>query len=247
MNLSPPWLEGSSDPLAPPVTVCVLCYGDYPELAKRVLGSLLNLTQKGTYRLRLGLNSVSAQTRSAIAGLVGDLDPELVIESDTNLYKSPMMRRLFYEVPLGTKWTVWFDDDSYVYRADWLQMLSWHSRMQPLTDMWGKRLYVRGNESYRQYIQEAAWFRGLELDIDPDDATLCRLNFIAGGFWAIRTQCLHEIEWPDARLLHFGDDYMLGEALRQNRKSLGQCYSGVAISQAKRRAPEGTPRCHVLH
>lgn len=236
----------SADSLAPPVTVCVLCYGDFPDLAKRVLGSLLRFTPVGSIRLRLALNAVSERTEAAIADLLPALNPELFIQSRTNLYKLPMMRRLFHDHPLSTTWAIWFDDDSYVFRSDWLATLCYRSRLKPDVDMWGKRLFLRADERHLEFIRNAPWFRGRELALD-DQPGMYRLNFIAGGFWAIRTACLHQLNWPDTRLLHFGDDYLLGEALRQHGHTLGQCFSGVALDQEKRRAPAETPRCHVLH
>lgn len=237
---------GGFAPLVPPVTVCVLCYGDFPDLARRVLGSLLRFTPTGAIRLRFGLNAVSERTEAAIADLLPLLNPELLIQSSTNSYKVPMMRRLFHDRPLSTPWTIWFDDDSYVFRSDWLATLCYHSRLQPNVDMWGKRLFLRGDQRHLKFISDAPWFRDRELTVD-DHPGRYRFHFLAGGFWAIRTACLHELNWPDTRLLHFGDDYLLGEALRQHGHTLGQSFSGVAIDQENRRAPANSPRCHVLH
>jgi hypothetical protein len=232
--------------LSPPVTVCVLCYGDHPNLARRLLKSLRSFIPQGAVRLRLGLNAVSDRTRAVVGEALFGLEPEVLVDSKENLFKLPMMRRLFYDRPLATPWTIWFDDDSYVYRSDWLTTLSWHSQLRPDVDMWGRRLFVRVDEESRSFVRTAPWFRGLELATDTE-AGMYRLDFIAGGFWAIRTSCLHRLGWPEARLLHFGDDYMLGEALRQDGRVLGQCFSGVAINRAARRAPTDTPRCHVLN
>src|SRR5687767_9444055 len=103
--------RGELATLVPPVTICVLCYGDFPDLARRILDSLLRFTPPDDIRLRLGLNAVSERTNEAIADLLPALNPELFILSKTNLYKAPMMRRLFYARPLLTPWTIWFDDD----------------------------------------------------------------------------------------------------------------------------------------
>src|SRR4029453_1593659 len=180
---------GGAEALELPVTVCVLCYGDYPELAQRVLESLYSCTPKGAIRLRLGLNAVSERTRAIVADLIPALAPEVVVDSEVNLFKLPMMRRLFDERPLTTGWTIWFDDDSFVFRSDWLTTLSWHSRLRPEVDMWGKWLFLRGDEKYREFVQEAPWYQGRELTQDSEPG-MYRFDFIAGGFWAIRTTCL---------------------------------------------------------
>jgi hypothetical protein len=196
-------------------------------------------------RLRIGLNAVSEATLRVVERLAPRLPIELEVHSPLNLYKAPMMRRLFCDRPITTPWTIWLDDDSFVRRPDWLSMLSNESRLQPGVDMWGKRLFFRGDEHHWKFIHDASWFRGLA-PIPDDQADRCRLNFVAGGYWAIRTACLRELDWPDPRLLHFGDDYMLGEAMRQIGAQLGEAVSGVAIDYAPRRAPAETPRCRIL-
>jgi hypothetical protein len=231
--------------LQPPVTVCVLCYGDYAALSHRLLDSLRQFTPPGAIRLRVGLNAVSEASRAAIEDLLPALQPELVICSETNLYKLPMMRHLLYDRPIETQWVVWFDDDSYVFRRDWLSMLSCESRLRPEVDMWGKQLFVRGDEHLWHFIREASWFQGLE-PLPDEQPGKCRLNFIAGGYWAIRTGCLRGLNWPDPRLMHFGDDYLLGEALRQMGCRIGQATSGIAINCSARRAPSDTPRSEAL-
>lgn len=227
--------------LRPPVTICVLCYGDYPQLAERVLTSLLSNTGRQDFRLRLGLNAVSATTDQLITKLLPRFEVDLVVQSRVNIYKEPMFRRMIHDRPIATDWTLWFDDDSFVFRKDWLAMLGLESALNPEVDMWGKKCFVRGGEKHRRFIRSAAWFRGL--DPEPDDRLGgCRINFIVGGFWAIRTAWLYRLNWPDPRITHFGEDQMLGEAMRQHGARIGNAYSGVAIDKAPRRAPAGAPR-----
>jgi hypothetical protein len=231
--------------LGPPVTVCVLCYGIYETLAERVLTSLLNNTRREHFKLRLGLNAVGAATDQVVENLLAQFDVDLLVRSSVNLYKDPMLRRLVHDRPIETGWTLWFDDDSYVFRGDWLEMLSCESKLNPAVDMWGKKCFVRGGQKHREFIRAAPWFRGLEPT--PDDRPGgCRIYFVVGGFWAIRTSWLYRLNWPDPRLLHFGEDYMFGEAMRQNGGRIENAFSGVAIDRAPRRAPAGTPRSEVL-
>jgi GT2 family glycosyltransferase len=231
-------------PLLPPVTICVLCYGDHPVLARRILENLRRYTPPHDYKLRLGLNGVCEETREFVRQIAAFLPVELIIESPTNLYKVGMMRRLFCDAPLSTGWVIWFDDDSFPYRGDWLKMLALSSALEPEVDMWGKRLFIHAGDGHVQFIREAPWYRNLE----PIQQHGCyRLDFIAGGYWAIRTSLLRLLDWPDRRLIHFGDDYFLGEALRQSGAVLGQATSGVIINNAPRRAPSDAPRTAVLN
>jgi len=69
-------------------------------------------------------------------------------------------------------------------------------------------------------------------------------RFATGGFWAIRTSILRQFDWPDRRLVHVTGDFLLGEALRQNRLRTGLFNYGVEINDAPRRnggAPEARP------
>jgi GT2 family glycosyltransferase len=232
-------------PLQPPLTICLLCYGDHAPLAERVLSSLWRHTDPHAFRLRVAANAPSAATLEVLDRWLPRFRTELSVISAVNLYKAPMMRRLLHDEPLETGWTLWFDDDSYVFRDDWLFLLQCQSRLHPQVAMWGQRFFIRAGELHRQFIRTASWYRDVELAAD-DVSGRYRVSFIAGGFWAIRTHWLKDLHWPDPRLVHFGDDYMLGEALRQHGALLGNAYSGVAINHAARRAPADTPRTEAL-
>jgi hypothetical protein len=238
-NVSAPLLQ-------PPLTICVLCYGDYAGLAERVLASLLDHAKRDAFRLRLGLNAVGAATDQVLEKLLPQFDVDQVVRSEVNLYKDPMLRRLIHDQPIATGWTIWFDDDSYVFRKDWLEMLCCQSTLKPAVDMWGQKCFVRAGDKHREFIRSAPWFRGLEL-ADDDRPGGCRIHFIVGGFWAIRTAWLCRLNWPDPRLSHFAEDYMLGEAMRQHGALIGNAFSGIAINQAPRRVPAETSRRPGLH
>ncbi len=238
-------ISDSHKPLEPPVTICVLCYGNYPQIAQRILASLSLHTRREQFLLRIGLNAVSPATDRVLERMFLLSHWELLVRSETNLYKDPMMRRLFYDKPLQTEWTLWFDDDSYVFRDDWLDILRCESQLSPEVDMWGKKCFIRGDDKHREFIRASAWYRGLEPEND-DRPGGCRISFAVGGFWAIRTIWLHRLDWPDRRLIQSGDDYIFGEALRQHGARVGTAFSGIAINQAPRRAPPQMPTCEVL-
>ena len=231
--------------LTKPVTICVLLYGDHPNLAERAIGSIIRHTSSEAFRLRVGANAVSATTLKVIDYWARRKPFELSVSSHTNLYKAAMMRRPFFDAALNDEWTIWFDDDSYVFRQDWLAMLENESRLKPDVGMWGSKQFIRVGDDHCDFIREASWYRGIEPALD-DQPKHWRLSFIAGGFWAIRSALLQLLNWPDPRLIHFGDDYMLGEALRQNGVSIGNAFSGVEINRERRRAPADTPRSCVL-
>ena len=128
-----------------PVLLCVymefttfaLLYGDYPDLARRCLGSLQDLPLDRV-ELRLGINSVpdDSETRAVIEDCVhqGYLARSNICESTDNIHKYPLMRRMFHDPdnPIVTPYTMWFDDDSYI-RDDVFSVDNW------LDDCWAVR------------------------------------------------------------------------------------------------------------
>ena len=197
--------------------------------------------------MRAGLNEVEPETLRLFrerAERHGNV--ELLIEP-TNTFKNPLMRRLFYERPLTSEWTVWCDDDTHFTRPDWLARLRRKIRRYPSIAVWGAMYFqVNRNREFLQWIRSAAWFRGrpFERPSDPVEAAdpeASRFVFASGGFWMARTEVLQELDWPDPRLLQAAEDVAFGEALRQNGYSVGPFEYGVCVSDAPRRnasAPE---------
>ena len=72
---------------------------------------------------------------------------------------------------------------------------------------------------------------------DGYESASVRFDFVTGGFWALRTQVIHQLDWPDPRLVQAGEDFLLAEALRQNGLTLGHFSDGIRINDAPRRNP----------
>jgi GT2 family glycosyltransferase len=179
------------------------------------------------------------------AGRFENLD--LFIEP-TNQFKSPLMRRMFREPPLQTKWTIWCDDDTHFTRADWFQRLALKIESEPAIAMWGMQHKLwRHDELIVQWIRAATWYRGLPLlrsaDLQGKDAW--EFRFATGGFWALRTEILRHLDWPDPRLVQANDDFLLGEALRQNGLGIGSFHYGVEINDAPRRNSGAMQVCEL--
>lgn len=214
------------------VTICVLLYGDYEALHRRVISSIRNNTPKEWYKLIVGCNEVCQNTLSWLPEVLQDIDHELMIEP-TNIYKYPFMRKMFARA--DTRWIIWFDDDSHTNNPEWLQQLAkyvYHGQERGI-HCWGKKYYIHIKPGQEEWVQAASWYRGLEMQRDSK-AKLIR--FMTGGFWAITTEAIRKIDWPDPRIRHNGGDVMLGEALRQSGFAMQQVrIEGVGISNHKRR------------
>ena len=221
-----------------PVTICMLTYGANAKLAERFVTSLYATVDASLFQLRVGLNEVEDGTRKLFDDFAlrfGNI--QLFIEPQ-NRFKSPLMRRMFYDPSIGTEWVIWCDDDTHFVRADWFQRLCLKIEQHPTIDMWGMihKLWRRDG-TIQDWIQAASWYRNLPLvrgqDLDGNDAV--EFVFATGGFWAIRTEILRQLDWPDPRLVQAHDDFLLGEALRQSNLTMGSFYSGVKINDAPRR------------
>lgn len=189
------------------LTVCALTYGNYPELTARCLESIRRVFGD-KLELRVGCNQVSPASEAIALRLAS---PGQCLVSAENLYKYPMMRRLFFEQPITTPWTMWFDDDSALVPPDGTYG-HWYDRLMqaaaqadilgsPYTQGWA------GNQ--REWVKAQPWYTG------DDPALRPKVGFLTGGWWMIRTELLHRYNYPWPEIQHNGGDAMLGELCRQ--------------------------------
>lgn len=219
------------------LTICAVSYGDYPLLLGRFLGRLFDSTPQEMFSLRLGLNAPSAMSREIAERYAHrHTNIELTISS-TNLFKNPMMRRLIHDPPILSEWTAWFDDDSYVKRSDWLMRLALKIQGTPQVDVWGVRYLHSPDETALQFARTSPTYRGLPWLVrqNVSGETVPCFEFATGGFWVARTRVLQSLDWPDARVVQAGDDFLFGEALRQNGFQIGSFDRCVTVSDAERR------------
>ena len=222
-----------------PCTVCALLFGNHVALARRLLESLFRFTDPTAFYLRLGLNAVCRETDRLVRSYESRFANVTAVRSPQNIFKCPMMRRLFWDEPIQTKWVIWFDDDSYVRRADWLVGLGLAIESDRSVELWGSRHLVAPGEETLEFIRRARRYRGLPFLRRSDGRAV--IMFPVGGFWAIRTDLVRALDWPDPRLTHYQTDFTLAEAVRQAGKRTGHYRGGVVINAAPRRSPPGTP------
>ena len=223
-----------------PVTICVLAYGANARMAKRFLASLYDCTDPRLFSLRAGLNAVEPATRKLFRKYASRHGNVTLFVSRKNIFKSPMMRRMFYDPPLATAWTIWCDDDTHFLRRDWLPRLGLKIEQSPKVSMWGRPYALWSTDaSIVDWIKGALWYRGKRCvrAKDPKGKKAIKFRFAPGAFWAARTEILRRLNWPDPRLIHANEDFLLGEALRQNDLILGRFDYGVNINDAPRRNP----------
>ena len=226
------------------VTICVICYGHHAELAKRFLTHLYRYTRPDCFTLRIGLNAACEETLELANTTAREYGNIWVHSESQNIFKSPLMAKLLSLKPIDTNWVIWFDDDSFPYRHDWLPGLKLRIETQPEVAVWGNPFFTDADEGAVRFIRAASWFRGKPFNHSKPSGEWSErplLSFVEGGFWAARTSVLNALPWPDPRLVQNEDDYIFGEALRQNGYRIGRYKSGVRINQAERRGPWDAP------
>ena len=238
--------------MPPPVTICVLTFGHYPQLARRAIESIRMHCVRSDYNLVVGANAVCQETREYLDAAYAEGAIDRLIVSDRNLHKCPMMASMFEAIDTEFIW--WFDDDSYVTDGDALPKRLRIARESPPHDvMWG-HVFFFGNEhdfSYgtdvSSYVKRAPWYRGKEppgwapggkgeFDFEGKGAGDGRWFFPTGGCWFIRTSAVRQLGWPDPGVVERNDDVFLAEAIRQQDwefHDIGPC--GVAINMEPRR------------
>ena len=239
------------------ITICLLTFGDYPDLTRRAIGSILAHCPRSGYRLIVGANAVGEETCSFLRWLRHSGAIDRLIVSKRNINKCPMMRRMFEHVETELIW--WFDDDSYI--ADPAAFGRWRrcaERASAQTVMWGKVAVCDHPSAFApdlpdavSFVRSADWYRGLtppswkvggrgDFDFQGRGTGDGRWFFILGGCWMIRTRTIRALNWPDRRLLKLGDDVFLGEAIRQHGWVLQNVDEpGVAIDTEPRRGSVG--------
>ncbi len=198
-------------------TVCVLAFGDHYALAARCLQSI---TRTPLPHLRIGLNTVTTQTRE----LARQLAPGSVWDSDINLHKYPLMRRMLYERErITTPYTMWFDDDSFLTEP-LSRFLPRVGTAMESADMLGSLYRIKWQGQQREYVKAQPWYTGRSTE-DRD-----RVLFATGGWWVIRTELLYRFDYPWKDLDHRGGDVMLGELMYQQGLRLRNFRGGVKIN-----------------
>ena len=226
-----------------PLTICVVVYGPHADLAENFIKQLYDNTDPALFKLRVGMNEAEPRTHRIVNEAAERYGNIQTFVEPVNIYKDPLMRKMFYDQPLDTEWVIWFDDDSYPTRPDWLQRLSIRIEREPEVAQWGKTFYVEFDDGdpLVGFVASAEWARGFPLapGVSPADGKKYRIDFVGGGFWAVRTKTIHRFNWPDPRILQAAEDVLLGEALRQNGLEPRTFTYGVVVNGAERRNPEG--------
>jgi hypothetical protein len=149
-------------------------------------------------------------------------------------YKYPLMRAMFHERPIETPYTLWFDDDSWIKTSapdDWFERLEQHMHTKQL-HVAGARywIHLRGNQHL--WIADQPWYTGKPV------SPRMKVDFITGGWLALRTHLIYKYDWPSSDIVHNGGDVMLGALCHQQDLTIGNFTEHLAIN-----ADQQTAKC----
>lgn len=224
-------------------SVNVLLFGDFPHLARRVLGSLVATLDKAVVaEVRLCLNAVCPATEAEAERAAHWLGvPCYLYRPDRVAYKYPLMRKLLYDPahPRAGDTVMWFDDDSYVSGGSGFWRMA-HDLFQKVraTQPVAGAPYVRNYQwtaAEKAAFHRQPWYTGQPL--------ANRAPFATGGWWMACPAFLAKWDYPVRELHHNGGDTLLGEILHQQGLGVAGFRGGVAVnaddkgaeSRAKRR------------
>ncbi len=219
-------------------TICILTFSEYLPYFRRCLDSVLSATPLDQVESRIGFNFAPTafgyalgrlcplRTTPAVVQLpmnverltfqTGDGVPVTFWNSPVNLYKEPLCRLMYHDLPLTTEYVIWFDDDSYVGLDWWPALVELFDRK---IDYIGQEWWANYLPGQPQMIQSMPWYRGVPFDVHNGRPGV---RFMTGGFVAVRTERIRQVNFPDVdfiwkgqRLKQYGGDTLLGEIAHQ--------------------------------
>jgi hypothetical protein len=234
------------------LTICVLCYGDYPELHETCLDSILRTVPLNRLDLRVAANCVG----QASMNYLRTLPTTKLYVYKQNAYKYPIMRDMLWdpEQPITTNYFVWFDDNAHVRHNNWVNMLASEIIMQPASvGMYGVKLYYAFDletEDPRDWLAGQRWHKGKSLRTargNPAPNGDCT-HFCADWFFAMRTDIVKPCDVPALGLQQRAGAMVIGEQLYQQGVLIKNFNAGKALiytpdyrNQVKRAIPQPLP------
>lgn len=210
-----------------PVDVCVLLYGDYPDLARRCLVSLDGLLDDPDTNLVVAMNEPSSRTLSLLPTVLPNRPDRITFTlSDPQIHKYPMMRFV-----LGTPTLrpggifCWFDDDSFVKTDPRLMVRDLRLDLAGTdpTVVGAKYTYNRLEPYQVDWARRQWWYTGQPIQAQ-------KTPFLTGSWWACHTSLLRKYDWPDPVIDHNGGDILFGLLCDQQGIRMVDSHKHVSIN-----------------
>lgn len=210
-------------------TICVLCYGDFPEMHRRCLKGIVDTTGHRPVDLRVYLNACHPDTAALVEEMHRGGRVNVVYRSAENRRKYPAMREMFHDPnhPITTPWTVWFDDDTMCdVDPQWFDKMAAALRQavakDPTVGMLGSRYFFKMSPKHAEWVKKAKWYTGRPFRDKAGSAAPNgdKIHFGTGSFWVLRTDLIKACDIPDPRITHNGGDICIGEQIWQQGYNL---------------------------
>jgi len=220
------------------LTVCVLCYGPHPELAKKCLSSLLASVPIERLDIRVATNQVPQVTIDYLRTLP---ITKLYINSE-NRHKYPVMREMLYDEkrPISTNYFLWLDDDTWVVKPQWINDLCqtiitnhhYNFRMYGNLMYHDLKHYAKDGGRPDQWFKAAEWYRDKQFrnrggQVESPNGSV--IDFAVGWCWAMETAAMRAANVPCPRLGHNGGDITIGEQMHQAGYGIKQWNRGKSL------------------
>lgn len=232
-------------------TLAALFYGDYPQLARRCLGSwgLLLGPSSGLSTVAICVNEISESTRNYLQdwlrqqrerGWTGDC---FWLEGDRNVGKYPMLRALLRSSATeSADHLMWFDDDAYLD----FPLEIWWPRLSAVllaqaADLVGQLFYMRMTPGQWRWIKEQSWSNP-EITQPLYRYGQPMFRFCQGSWWVAKLERLREVDFPPLELHHCGGDTLLGEIARQRGWKVLDWHWGVRLNAGPQGENSKSPR-----
>ena len=206
------------------VTFCILMYGDFAEMHRRCLDSVLTTVPKERRTIFVGSNALCPASIEYVTQLVESGDVEVHFRHASNDRKYPVMREMFRspQHPIRTEYLIWLDDDTFCDKDRlWFSKLGeCIVKYHPTGDRcFGPLRFFKLTPSQQAAYRQSNWYKrrpwsGRSGQESPNET---HVPFASGSFWALHTASMRQADVPDERLQHNGGDYAIGAQLWQNR------------------------------
>lgn len=212
-------------------SVAVLLYGDFPQLAQRVLDSIqASPGCEWISDYRLGLHAVSEATwdivRRWTRQMVSAGFPVGWYCPDTNILKYPTMQRMLRDPYMSIADCVaWLDDDTYCRRS-WNDIVE--DGIHHLEQGWlaGQYRWYSVVPGYDRFLQDC--FGWTNSPFCSDDQP--KIRFCIGGWWMARRELFLEYGYPPDILRHKGGDWLLSALCHVHRLPVVMFDEGVVVN-----------------
>jgi hypothetical protein len=208
-------------------TVCVLCHGDYLDLARRCIESIRNHSPAHRIDLRVALNQPSIRILDYFKTFSSDAITKLYTDlGDRRKYGA--MREMFWDAqhPITTPYVLWFDDDSHVVDPTWLiqtadciaQNHGNGGRLYGTKFIHDLLTYKRKGFNPEKWFKASDWWKNEWMHTAKGAQRApngSEIVFASGGFIALATEVIRSVNIPDVRLNHNGGDIVVGAQVNQ--------------------------------